>query len=76
MKLNLRGALTVDIHSHGVDGRQAQAVLSLAVVPPALVATNVFDPQSFALQRVVTMTIRGSARCLRPTDLPRTEQEG
>lgn len=43
--------LTVDVYSYGADGGGSQSILSLAVVTPPLVAVDVFDPQSFVVQR-------------------------
>ena len=69
-------ALTVDVDPYGPDSGGPQSVLSLAVVAPPLVTADVRDLQSFVLQRRVALTIRSSARRLRPTNLHREGKGG
>lgn len=67
--------LTVHIHSYGLDGRWAQAVLSLAVVAASLVALDVGYPQRFIEDARVLKSVRRTSRCFGPPDLSKHQKK-
>lgn len=61
--------LTVDVHPDGLDGRGAEAVLSLAVVATSLGPLNLCDVQRLVEHTGVLEAVRHTAGCLGPSDL-------
>lgn len=65
--------LTVDVHPDGLDGRGAEAVLSLAVVATSLGPQNLCNVQRLVEHTGVLEAVRHTASRLGPSDLGRTK---
>lgn len=61
--------LTVDVHSDGLDGWGAQAILSLAVVASTLESLDAGDAQGLVEHTGVLEAVRGATGCFGPSDL-------
>lgn len=61
--------LTVDVHPDGLDGRRAEAVLSLAVVSTTLGPQDLCDMQCLIKDAGVLEAVRHTSGCLGPSDL-------
>lgn len=61
--------LTLHIHTDGLDGRHAHAVLGLAVVAAALRAGDALDPQRLVEHRCLLELVRCAAGSLGPPHL-------
>lgn len=68
-------ALTVDIHSDGLDGRGPKTVLSLAVVATSLSPLDLCNVQRLIKHTGVLEAVRHTACCLGPSDLDTKKEQ-